>query len=169
MNTIRNIAGFEFIKVGEFYEDEDAIEAKVNGIKSSFNLCIKFIDNNIRKVGESAYVVMVGDDIVYVGEYSFNFQDRWLRQEKYSWHHIDYKIPDELKKGNVVTIWLTVDPYVVLSNGVNFNVSKSIEQEILRASGNSLWNKRGKLKKNEEWIEKNCFKLVDIINIEAQD
>ncbi len=79
----KKYAGFDFIEVGHFYESNDSHDVRWNGKNISINLCIKLIDPSICKIGESAYLILVEDDVMYAGEYSYNFEDRWLKKEKY--------------------------------------------------------------------------------------
>lgn len=160
--TIKNIYGFDFLKVGYFYNNDKPLETR-NGEK--YHLCINFIDEQMPLLGESAYVVMVGDEIKYVGEYLYNLKDRWLRKDIYSWHHADKHIPKELDHNRDVTLWVSINPYIKIANDKEINISKSIEQEILKQHEGQLWNKRGNPQNNAEWIKKNCKRLHEILNV----
>ncbi len=159
----QTIYGFDFVKIGEFYENKEPL---ITRNKKPYNLCINLIDDGFAKLGESAYVVLVEDEIRYVGEYVYNFKDRWLRQEIYSWHHIDHNIPSVLEEDKSVTIWVTINPYITIGDN-EINISKSIENEILKNHTNPdrLWNKRGKLRENKEWIKKNCKRFHEIVDV----
>ena len=159
---IKIIDDFEFIKVGSFCLSKTHLKYKYNSQQAETNLCIKLLYEGIQKLGESAYLIFVKNEPVYVGEYSYNFESRWLRKSKYSWHHKNNEIKDELINGNEVSIWVTRDPFVEIVKGHFVNISKSIEQEILK-NQSMPWNHRGKLKKNESWVKDNCVKLSDII------
>ncbi len=98
----------------------------------------------------------------YVGEYSFNLADRWLKEGNYVWHHKEAEILNEIKSNNCVSLWASENPYVRISNE-QVNISKSIESHILKTHVAHLpWNKRGKLKRRESWFKENCLKMTDI-------
>jgi hypothetical protein len=163
MSTPIDIAGFKFIEVGIFYVSDEPLEAKYNGKNTLASVCIKLRHDTFKKVGESAYILFVDEDLVYVGEYSYNLEDRWLKKGKYVWHHKDNDILKALKENRRVTLWLSMNPYITIENGNSINISKSIEQEILKRLP-LPWNVRGKLNKNEKWIEQNCIKFSEIMD-----
>jgi hypothetical protein len=163
--TFKNICGFEFVKIGKFYLNESPLPVRYDGEDDHVNVSLRLIDDLFKKADESAYVIFSDNTLVYVGEFSYNFQDRWLRKDNYVWHNTDTKIEVELKSGNEVCIWLAVDPFALLANGSKINISKSIEQEILKS--NLVfpdWNKRGQFNKWAKWREKNCLRVTEIIN-----
>ena len=162
----REVMGFKFVKVGEFYLSDKPYPVTFNGKADCIKVCIEFVDDLFMKSDESAYLVYVDDELHYVGDFSYNLEDRWLRRHNYVWHGIDEDIeatlslPDKKK----VSLWLTVDPYTI-HEAKKLNISKSIEQEILRQTKPMpKWNKRGQLNRWADWREKNCTPVTNIIN-----
>ena len=141
------IEGFTFKYVGDFF---------INPVKSSkrykwtdeqknercehITTCIRFVENDLDKQKEVAYIVTVDDKLVYVGEFSNSFRYRWLKVDNYIWHHKDHLIHKALRNKSNVSLWFIADPYVNLSS-VNLNISKSIEHHILK-NINTDWNIR---------------------------
>jgi hypothetical protein len=158
MHKTKEIIGFEFIKVGIFYlADKPRVDKKGEWeIRASLNL----FSDEYKKADENVYVVYSDDEPKYVGEYTYNLEDRWLKGN-YIYHHKSDKIESEIKSGKEVSLWLAVSPYYV-TKGFTINLGKSIEQEILRHHDLD-WNKRNKIKQCEEWRQKNCIKVSDII------
>lgn len=166
MNSSKNIAGFQFMKIGKFYNNEIPLEAKYQGENILHYLSLELENDDMKKLEESAYLIYSEDELKYVGEYSFNLQDRWLRKGTYVWHHMDKRITDALDNGSKnVSIWVTEDPYLKNSKGTPINISKSIESHILKEE-DPEWNIRGKMKKHQEWIDKNCKKMSEIIKLD---
>ncbi|MEY8241892.1 MAG: hypothetical protein RPT25_16210 [Cycloclasticus sp.] len=164
MPELKSVAGFDFIKTGTFYRASSSITRKYKGKDEALYLSLKLIDEDIKRVGESAYLLLVDDELVYVGEYSRNLANRWLVKGNYVWHHKDLDIIAAMADESSVTIWLVTDPFVMLKNGTKLNISKSIEQEVLRQH-DLPWNKRGSLKKDQKWVDKNCTELSCIIDV----
>ena len=75
--------------------------------------------------------------------------DRWIKRKKdnYIWHEQDLNISNELKSGNEVLLYLIENPFLMYPNGIELNVAKAIEHDILQrvSSSHELWNKRNKL------------------------
>lgn len=164
----KTISGFKFVKIGEFYKCDEPYQVKFEGKEISIDLSIKLISDMFKQSDESAYLIFVNDNLVYVGEYSYNFEDRWLRKSKYVWHNTDDRIEEQLLLNNNVSLWLSVDPFIILPDDSRINISKSIEQEILKKE-DLVWNKRGKMKKYSEWREANCTPVISIIQkLESQ-
>ena len=162
MITYKTLYGFEFVKIGCFILDASPILVTYRGKGDTVNVSINFVDDLFKKSDESTYLILSDDEPVYVGEFSYNFEDRWLRNGCYIWHNKDFEIEEALKNHKEVSVWLIVDPFVALKNGTIINISKSIEQEILKNSP-PLWNKRGQLKKYADWRLKNCIPVSTII------
>lgn len=159
-DKIKEIVGFEFIKVGVFYLEEDKPWTDKNGeweIKASLRL----FSDEYKKADETAYVVYSDDELKYVGEYTYNLGDRWLRGN-YVNHHKSDEIEKEINSGKEVSLWLAVSPYYVIKD-FTINLGKSIEQEILRHY-DLVWNKRNKIKQWEKWRGKNCIKVNNIVH-----
>ncbi len=161
--TYKNESGFNFVKVGEFYKSSESLTVTYKGKKYDIDLAINFIDEVFKNSDESAYLILINDtERVYVGEFSYNLEDRWLRKGKYVWHDSDEKIIEELNKNNKVSLWLTVDPFYELPNGTKINISKSIEQEVLKNIYPD-WNVRGQMKKHAEWREQYCIPVYQLL------
>lgn len=142
-----DIEGFSFAYVGDFFINPIRSPKKYKwsdkGVKyhDHITTCIRFIEDGLDKKEELAYIVTVNRKVVYVGEFSHSFRDRWLKTDNYIWHHKDYLIHEELSNKKKVSLWFVIDPYMERSSGVKINVSKSIEHHILK-NINLKWNIR---------------------------
>lgn len=93
------------------------------------------------KKTEQAYIITVEGIVVYAGEFSNSFRDRWLKIDKYIWHHKDHLIHQALIEEKEVSLWLTNNPWIETPSGLKLNISKSIEHHILK-NNDLLWNQR---------------------------
>jgi hypothetical protein len=165
----KELIGFKFVKVGDFRINDKPLSVRYKGDTAEVKVSLKLIDESFLKSDESAYLIYAEDELVYVGEYSYNLKDRWLKKEDYIWHHTDIEIEKALAS-KTVSLWLAIDPYLMLpDNSEKINVSKSIEQEILRRyspskdSDKPWWNKRGKVGNDPERRDLNCERVTKII------
>ena len=166
MNLLcKEISGFKFVKVGYFHMNAIPYRVTYKGKEIECKLSLKLYNDLFKKADESTYLIFINDDPdpVYVGEYTYNLEDRWLRNSVYVWHSKDENIESELAQNNEVSLWLVVDPYLPLSNNKKINISKSIEQEILRVRYPD-WNKRGQMIKYDAWRKDNCLSVLEIIS-----
>ena len=155
----RNISGFEFIKAGEFVKTD--VPCSFKGWDSYIK--IDFSDERYERADETVYVVTTGNNILYVGEFTYNLRDRWLSRG-YVNHHMYSKIEEFLKSNQELSIWLAVEPYCNIENHGQLNISKSLEQHILKDTSPD-WNLRNKHSGSSEWRVKNCIKLNTFINV----
>jgi hypothetical protein len=155
----KKFLGFEFVKAGEFY----LADIPWKGKKGEWEIyaSIKLTSESFRKADESAYVVLSDSELKYVGEYTYSLEDRWL-SGSYINHHKSDLIEQELKLDKKVTLWLAVKPYAMTPDNLSINISKSLEQELLRQCDLD-WNKRSKIKKWESWRAENCIPVSEII------
>lgn len=151
------ISGFEFVKIAEFFINQVTYKVTKGGKPVSLDVSIKLIDQRFEKLDESAYVIMSGEEIVYVGEFSYSLKHRWIKGNNYAWHGTVDKIKIELQKLKPVSLWVTANPF-----SRRINISKSIEHEILKTKL-PPWNIRGQIKKHKKWREKNCRKITQIL------
>ena len=160
---IRNVLGFEFIRVGDAYKCTEGIKVTHNKKKFTWDIALKMVHPDFLNAEQSTYLIYVDEQEkpVYVGQYSDTFSDRWLRQGKYFWHsdNIDDKTKELLEGKKSVSVWLSVSPYATSSNGQSLNINKAIEQELIEKL-QPTWNKKGKDAKNR----KNAIKVLDIMN-----
>jgi hypothetical protein len=156
------VHGFEFIKAGDFY----LAETPWKGKNKNFNIraSLKLTSEKYRQADETTYLIYSGIDLKYVGEYTYNLNDRWL-SGNYVNHHKSDLIEKELELGKEVSIWLAISPFAIINESIKINISKSIEHEILRKD-DIEWNKRNRIKKWEEWRTKNCIPVEKIVSIE---
>ena len=146
MNSMM-IENFTFNHVGDFYRNEIRSKKqyswgdKNNKQKGHLYTCINLFDDDFDKATELAYLVTVDEEVMYVGEFSNSFRDRWLITENYIWHHKDELIRDALREGKKVSLWFINEPCSEVYPGVNINICKSIEHHILK-NKNLAWNKR---------------------------
>jgi len=120
----KKIAGFSFIKIGKFYNNKKPIFVKYEGKDTPITLSLYLINDEFKKIGESAYLIFSDNQLMYVGEYSFNLKDRWLRNGEYVWHHKDKNISDALNEKKNVTFWITLNPYIKIDKDTTINISK---------------------------------------------
>ena len=163
MFDFKDCLGFEFVKAGVFYLEDKPWKGKdKKGRPWKVRASLKMIDERFRKADETVYLIFSGDELKYVGEYTYRLKDRWLKGN-YVTHDKYKKIEKEIEDGKEVSIWLARDPYLKTDKIKNFNISKSLEHEILR-SQSPEWNKRNQTKKWEDWRQRNCLKVNDIVN-----
>ncbi|SIS90947.1 hypothetical protein [Neptunomonas antarctica] len=155
----RNISGFEFVKAGEFVKTDIPCNLK----RWDSYIKINFFDKRYERADETVYVVTTGENILYVGEFSYNLRDRWLTRG-YVNHHMYSNINDFLESNQELYIWLAVEPYCNIESHGKLNISKSLEQHILNDTRPN-WNRRNKNSGSVEWRVKNCIKLNTFINI----
>lgn len=159
----KSLYGFEFAKIGTFHITEEPHPVICDGINDHIQVEMRLISEKFASADESVYLIYVNDVLHYVGEYSYSLKERWgLRKGRYIWHHKDVKIEEALRNNSIVDIWIIVEPYICTDDGSKINISKSIEQEILKRK-KPIWNTRGQLEKWASWRQKHCKKLVDII------
>ncbi len=157
---LKTLYGFEFVKAGVFYLAETSWKITSKGweIRASLEL----VSEKFRKADETVYLVYSDDDLVYVGEYTYNLESRWL-SGNYVDHHKSDDIERQLEAGCDVTLWLAVFPYTSVDRSLQaINISKSIEHELLKKC-DPKWNKRNKRSASEKWRQKNCISVVDIV------
>ena len=165
MLDFKEILGFKFVKAGAFYLAKEPWTGggKKTGIWESY-VSLRLYDGQYRKADETVYLVYSELDLKYVGEFSYNLEDRWLKEnEDYVKHEKFKNIENEINNGHEVTIWLAVSPYDDIDEINQLNISKSIEHEILRKYSPE-WNSRNKTGRWEDWRKDNCIKVADIIN-----
>lgn len=140
-----NLAGFDFIKIGTAERCDTGVKVKQRGSEYQWHLALNLIHDDFADAEQSTYLVYVENDLVYVGEYTSSFAERWLKQRKYFWHseNVDDKVNAQVKDGKNVSVWISVDPYLDGPNGEVINVNKALEQRIIEQY-NPPWNSRGK-------------------------
>ena len=148
--SLLKICGYEFIKIGVFYEGTPSFGTKKY---KDYDLCINLINKELLKAGKSAYLVIQSgkptktDEIIYVGYYSQNLHQRWFYERNnllYSWHSekLDTEIGKIVKNGkDEISLWITTNPFSTDGH----NISKEIEDTILLQYGEHVrLNKVGK-------------------------
>lgn len=152
MRPRKSLLGFEFVKLGHAYLCEEPLKPKgkkageplmYQGKQLDWRVALKLEDERFLRVGESAYLVTLNDELVYVGEYSKTFESRWLRDGRYIWHgdKVDNLIKKALLNNDLVEIWITASPFADIGQGEQINISKAIEHKILRLCP-PPWNTR---------------------------
>jgi hypothetical protein len=132
MADTRSFLGFEFFKAGEFKITNQSHKFKHWESK----IIIDLHDEQYKTHKESIYIVMNVDDMLYVGEFIYSFQDRWLGGGNYVNHHRYKDIKECLDKGDGLSIWLATHPY-----SGELNVSRSLEYQIIKDC-KPKWNHR---------------------------
>jgi hypothetical protein len=161
MHIFKKCLGFDFVKAGDFYlADEPRTGSDKNGPWEVY-ASLELFDKRYRKADETVYFVTADYEIMYVGEYTYNFEDRWL-SGNYVNHHKYLEIEMELKEKREVSIWLAISPYCEAGDIEEFNLSKSLEQEILRKI-DPPWNSRNKTAKWKKWRADNCIKINTLV------
>jgi len=142
-NKQMEIHGFKFYLCGRFYNNSlpSKRSYKWDGETKPLYTSIEFIDSNTDSKEELAYIVTVNNEAKYVGEFSKTLRDRWLKTECYTWHHKDHLIESAISNGDLVELWLLLNPVVELPTSVSLNISKAVEHHLLK---NQVfdWNKR---------------------------
>jgi hypothetical protein len=162
----KKIVGFEFIKAGVFYLADIPWEGRDNTGSWSIRASIKLVHKRFHQADETVYIIESDDELRYVGEYSYNFADRWLHKD-YVNHHKYNEIENDLLNHKTVSIWLAISPYLRTKEIEQFNISKALEQEILRRYSPE-WNKRNRINRHEQWRRRNCEKVSDIVKAVCQ-
>ena len=158
MSNIRTWSGFQFIKSGMFKISDRPYKFK----NWTSELVIDFYDKRYAKADETVYLLISENfEMMYVGEFTYNLEDRWLSKGHVN-HHMYDKIEESINKGHVITIWLAISPYCVVEGCDDLNVSKALEQQIMREY-QPKWNARNKQSEAREWRAKNCVKLNTFI------
>ncbi len=158
MTAIKTIAGFEFIKAGVFKFSSSPYKFK----NWTSELVLDLFDERFEKADETAYLLMEGNEILYVGEFTYNLKDRWLSKSHVNHHMYDH-IEVALKSGRTIAIWLAVSPYCTIDGHGELNISKSLEQAIL-IKHQPKWNSRNKQSAAPKWRNKHCIKLNTFVN-----
>lgn len=153
MEDIKVISGFEFIKAGSFAISDNPYEFK----DWTSEIVMNLYDERYEKADETAYFITDGDEILYAGEFTYNLKDRWISKGHVN-HHMYDNIDKLLKEGRSPVIWLAISPYCEIPEYGEINISKSIEQQILR-DFQPKWNSRNKHSESKEWRDKNCIRL----------
>ena len=141
--------GFQFVKIGVAKLSDQPHVYTEKGERRQVDSKLELLRPEFAEAEQSTYLVFVGEELKYVGQYTSTFESRWLYDSKNCvvWHsdkmcdHID-----ELLKNQYcpeISVWLTLDPYVVGPCGP-LNVNKAIEQLIIEKE-QPEWNNRGKL------------------------
>jgi hypothetical protein len=137
-----------FIHVRNFVRSDTPLEITFDGKPNVITVDLNLLNENFRNIGESVYLITVNELVKYVGEYSKTLGERWIKRkkDKYIWHDQDINISNELKAGSKVSLYLIESPFCMLPNGIELNVAKAIEHDILQRAPTSpeLWNKRNK-------------------------
>lgn len=159
MSEIHTYSGFQFIKSGDFKPSDNPYKFK----DWTSKLVIDLYDERYAKADETAYLLMSDNlEIMYVGEFTYNLEDRWLSKGHVN-HHMYDKIEDAISKGINISIWLAISPYFEVSDYGEINISKALEHQIMREYKPS-WNTRNKQSEAKKWRAKNCIKLNTFIN-----
>lgn len=137
---------FTFIHAGNFFINKIKSPKKYkwgdkNNTHDHISTCIEFSLEKLDKKTEQAYIITVEGIVVYAGEFSNSFRDRWLKIDNYIWHHKDHLIHQALIEEKEVSLWLTNNPWIETPSGLKLNISKSIEHHILK-NNDLLWNQR---------------------------
>jgi hypothetical protein len=169
----KKVEGFKFLHVANAFLSQVPLKATYEGREIEWNAALDLLYPEVADAEQSCYMVYQDAEAepVYVGQYTGVFTDRWgLRKGKYIWHgKHDDSIKHALKAGRKISIWLSVDPYVELSDGRKININKEIEQIIIEAI-QPIWNTTGKNKgiKKGEPVSNICSKyeknLPDLVN-----
>ena len=164
------IGNFEFIKIGTATRNKPPLKAK--NISDDYRLFLELIDNKFLEAGQSVYLILDEQDIIYVGYYSTSFKDRWWKKDGYFWHGdiVDNKIDKLVKKGRNITVWLSIDPYIRNNDG-QFNISKLLEDTLIMKYAKEYKNKDNNKKlinttgKNLEKQQSETKSVIEILNI----
>ncbi|WP_018983656.1 GIY-YIG nuclease family protein [Salinimonas chungwhensis] len=154
----KHLLGFEFLKVGTFSFADTPCQLKTWVSEIVLNLT----DVRYEKIGETLYFITRGEDIVYIGEFTYTLKNRWL-SKGYVVHHIYDKLAEALREGTELAMWVAVSPYVDIPQMGELNISKSLEQKMIKHFKPG-WNKRNRYSAdNENWVTKHCLRLEKLL------
>lgn len=157
MNVFRKVSGFDFLKAGDFSFADTPYKFK----RWESNLILNLYDERYRNADETAYIVTSNEVILYAGEYTYNLQERWL-SKNYVNHHMYDNIESLIAQGKEASLWLAIEPYCEISEYGLLNISKSLEQQIIK-DYQPEWNSRNRHSGSSEWRDKNCLNLNSFI------
>lgn len=166
-----DIGNFEFIRIGTATREKPALKAK--NISDDYSLFLELEHEKFLEAGQSVYLILDEEDIVYVGYYSTSFKDRWWQKNGYFWHGdvVDNKIDKLVREGKNITVWLSVDPYIKNNDG-QFNISKLLEDTLIMKYSKEYKNKYNNNSKLINTTGKNLEKqqsetktVIELLNI----
>ncbi len=157
MPEIRKISGFRFVKVGQFLLSDKPYQFK----NWTSKIVLSLYDKKYEKADETVYLVMSDHEILYVGEFTYNLKDRWISKNHVN-HHMHNNIEELLTRGKNLSIWLAISPYCETPEIGELNISKSLEQWIMREY-QPKWNSRSKSSESKEWRCNNCIRIDSFI------
>jgi hypothetical protein len=156
-HELMKVCGYEFVKIGTFYNAEKFGTKKY----PNYNLAIKLVDKEVLNAEKSAYLITKEiknePKIIYVGYYSHSLEHRWIYVKNgifYAWHQ---KADEYIEKSESVqkfSLWITTNPYATDSNGDLVNISFAIEQKIIQ-----------ELNPKGNTVNKNIVKTKSVKNI----
>jgi hypothetical protein len=157
MSDYRSVSGFEFIKAGEFLISEQPYQFK----DWTSKLVLKLYDERYEKAEETVYLLTSEDQILYVGEFTYNLKDRWISK-----NHVNHHMYDNIEKfvvtGKTIFFWLAISPFCEIPEYGELNVSKALEQQVMREH-QPEWNSRNKQTGAKEWRSKHCIRLDSFV------
>lgn len=165
----REILGFKFIDVAEFVMTEKPKKWSSFSVNENPQITgwpkIKWHHHDFSQADEGVYLFFVNDNKLpsYVGEFSYNIKDRMITYGVMDHHKVGF-VAESLYNGDHVSMWLLHNPIININNH-NFNISKTLESEILRKYSETAlsWNRRGRLHVNKKWKERNCKTVLSIM------
>lgn len=150
----KSLLGFEYLKIGQFALADTPCQLKT----WTSEIVLKLEDERFEKVGETLYFITEDEQIVYIGEFTYNLKSRWL-SKGYVVHHMYDRIADALNDGSELAMWVAISPYIEIPEMGELNVSKSLEQKMIKHF-KPEWNKRNRYCADKEaWVGKHCMRL----------
>jgi hypothetical protein len=161
----QKVCGFEFVKIGEAFLDDEPLKATYNGKPlENWTLRLKLVvTEEILKAEQSAYLVFKNNDLLYVGYFSTTFEERWWKKKGYFWHGdiLDTEV-NKLVNNHDISVWITTNPYVEIDKQ-KINISKVIEDKIIAEySDRGILNTVGKYAK---WYQENSLPVREILDL----
>ncbi|CAM3827116.1 hypothetical protein [Rheinheimera salexigens] len=145
----KKVEGFTFLHVANAFLSQVPLKSIYEGRKIEWETALDLLYPEVADAESSCYLIYLDDEVnpVYVGQYTGVFKDRWgLKKGKYIWHgNNDDSIKFALIAKRRISIWLSLDPYVELSDGRKININKEIEQIIIEEV-QPKWNVTSKKK-----------------------
>ncbi|WP_218354992.1 hypothetical protein [Alteromonas lipotrueiana] len=152
--TKKYLLGFEYLKIGNFSFADTPCQLKTWVSEILLNLR----DARYEKIGETLYFISRDEEIVYIGEFTYTLKSRWL-SKGYVVHHIYDKLAEALREGSELAMWVAVCPYVNIPDMGELNISKSLEQKMIKHLKPD-WNIRNRYSADKEiWVTKHCMRL----------
>jgi len=167
---IKSVYQYDFIKVGRFKKQKPDWSTTEN---YEYSVYLDYERPDVEKIEQTMYLIFIGDQIKYVGEYKHTWWDRCIKRRRctelnYFSHDMGYSVRDILDgTGEDVTLWFLIDPIMQFQNGPLLNCNRAIELALIQdliADGVDIWNKNDTARLKGGKSVREVFGLTERIN-----